>query len=145
MKHHILSHDVFVFYCAALPTIVDAPRGSVVITPGVTRSFECRVTVDSDINVAYEWTKDGFHHSNGEILTLRTLTQNNNVNGVYACFVRLTAVSISGAEPLIWQVGTVVLTVGGMLVRELDGRSIDIISNHKQMHVHTHMQEGYPL
>lgn len=100
----------------------NAPSGQDVITPGDTRTFECTVRVDADITVVYEWTKDGFRHSSGQTLTLITSTDlsQNNVNGVYACFVRLTAVSISGAEPLIWHVGTVVLTVGGMSVCELD-------------------------
>ena len=104
------------------------PSGQDVITPGDMRTFECMVTVDEDISVAYEWTKDGFRHSSGQILTLTTSTDlsQNNVNGLYACFVRLTTISISGAEPLIWRVGTVVVTVGGMSVCELDGRSTNV-------------------
>ena len=40
-------------------------------------------------------------------------SQNGDINGLYACLVRLSASGISQAEAVEWKVGNAVVTVGG--------------------------------
>ena len=96
-----------------------SPSGqSSVITPGQSLTLRCGVTPpDPDINVAYRWTRDGtLYTENVPTITLITstdLSQNGAINGLYACLVLLRVAGIGQAEPVEWEVGAAVVTVGG--------------------------------
>lgn len=88
------------------------------IIPGQLLTLRCGVNPpDPDINVVYRWTRDGTpYRSNTQSITLMTSTdpsQNGDINGLYACLVRLSASGISQAEAVEWKVGNAVVTVGG--------------------------------
>lgn len=73
----------------------------------------------TDVTVEYRWTRDGAFYSSQQSISFITNTNDsptsNGVNGRYTCTVLLRARSISEAEPLEWQVGFAVVTVGGKL------------------------------
>lgn len=87
------------------------------ITPGESQTLRCAVThPDPDVNVMYRWTRDGtLYTSNTQTITLTTSTNvdSSDINGLYACVVVLSASGVSQAEPVEWQVGAAVVTVGG--------------------------------
>lgn len=87
------------------------PSGQHVITPGNSLSLNCAVSHNvPDITISYQWTRDGEVHSTNQNILL---TANGQINGLYTCSVELRARSISGAQPILWQVGSSVVTVGG--------------------------------
>ena len=100
------------------PTVIQSPSGQVVITPGSSHTLRCTVTPpNTDITVVYRWTEDNtFFSSQQSILFATDINDSptsNGVNGRYTCTVVLSALSISAAEPVEWQVGFAVVTVGG--------------------------------
>ena len=96
-----------------------SPGGQYVITPGESLSLRCDVTPpDRDISVVYRWTRDGTMHAGNiqelMLTTNRDLSQNGDVNGLYTCFVVLSASGVSQAAAVEWEVpGSAVVTVGG--------------------------------
>ena len=86
------------------------------ITPRESRTLHCQVThTDTDINVEYRWTRDGSVYSdNVQSITL-SAGVGDSINGLYVCLVRLSAGGINQAQPVEWEVGQAVVTVGGTI------------------------------
>ena len=93
-----------------------SPDGGVVLTPGSSQTLYCQVTPqDGDTTVSYRWTRDGGFYSNTDSINLTATSQTSNINGLYTCTALLRVTSISEADPAEWQVGSAVVTVGGMV------------------------------
>ena len=102
---------------AVPPTVQVDPSGQNVITPGESLTLHCAVThSDTDVTVTYRWTRDGsLYRQNVQSITLSTSSNTaDDINGLYACQVLLSAGGIHQAEPVEWEVGQAVVTVGGM-------------------------------
>ena len=89
------------------------PSGQNVITPGQSLTLRCTVThTDTDVTIAYRWRREGaLYRSDVQSITLSTSM--DDINGLYKCLVLLSAGDIHQAEPVEWEVGQAVVTVGG--------------------------------
>ncbi len=83
-------------------------------TPGQSLTLHCTVThSDSDVTIAYRWTREGIlYRSDVQSITLVGTTM-DDINGLYKCMVLLSVSGIHQADPVVWEVGQAVVTVGG--------------------------------
>ena len=95
------------------PTVQVSPSGQTVVTPGESLTLDCAVThTDTDVTIAYRWRRDGLPYRS-DVQSITLLTSTGDINGLYECLVLLSAGDIHQAEPVQWNVGQAVVTVGG--------------------------------